>query len=107
MLSGTGGRRAKHFAVARLKKSGKLDRRFGDGGYAIVDLGGQEAALDVALQDDGKIVAAGRARGRNLFIGGIGGRDTKVALARLRARGASGAKRSAMKRNAPVAARAR
>ena len=82
-LAGTGGRHGKHFAVARLKKSGKLERRFGDGGYAIKDLGGQEAAIGVALQG-GKIVAAGRARGRNVFIGGLGGRDTRVALARFR-----------------------
>lgn len=82
VLSGAGGRQVRHFAVARLKKGGKLDRRFGDDGYAIEDLGGQEAALGVALQDDGRIVAAGRARGRNLFIGGIGGRDTRFALAR-------------------------
>ena len=81
VLCGTAGRRGKHFAVARLKKSGKLDRRFGADGFAIEDLGGEDAALGVALQDD-KIVAAGRARGRNLFIGGIGGRDTRVALAR-------------------------
>ena len=82
VLSGTGGRHAKHFAVARLKKSGKLDRRFGKNGFAIEDLGGEEAALGVALQEDGKIVAAGRAGGRNTFIGGIGGRDTRFAIAR-------------------------
>ena len=85
VLAGAGGRKAKHFAVARVKRSGKLDRRFGDGGFAIANLGGQEAALGVALQGD-DIVAAGRAKGRNLFIGGIGGRDTKVALARFRGR---------------------
>lgn len=82
VLSGAGGHHAKHFAVARLKKSGKLDRRFGDDGFAIEDLGGQEAALGVALQEDGEIVAAGRAGGRNIFFGGVGGRDTRFAIAR-------------------------
>ena len=61
-LAGTGGRHGKHFAVARLKKSGKLERRFGDGGCAVEDLGGEEAAIGVAFQG-GKIVAAGRAGG--------------------------------------------
>ena len=82
VLSGTGGRRGTHFAVAQLRKSGQLDRGFAGDGFAIVKLGGKDAALGVTVQDDGKIVAAGRARGRNLFIGGIGGRETKVAVAR-------------------------
>jgi hypothetical protein len=58
---------------------------WGLGGYAIEDLGGQEAAIGVALQG-GKIVAAGLARRCNVFIGDLGGRDTRVALARFRGR---------------------
>lgn len=82
----TGGKLHRRFAVAQLTASGKLNRRFADDGYAVPRLGGQEAALGIAIQDDGKLVAAGRSGGRNIFIGGIGGRETGITLARFLAR---------------------
>jgi uncharacterized delta-60 repeat protein len=68
------------FAVARLGSNGRLDRKFGTRGFASGKFG--TAALGVALEDDGDIVAAGRTLGRSIFIGGIAGRETNVAVAR-------------------------
>src|SRR5262249_54057680 len=49
------------FAVARYNANGSLDTTFGTGGKVITDLGSDvfEWAYGVALQPDGKIVAAG------------------------------------------------
>jgi len=48
------------FGLARYNPNGSLDLTFGSGGKVITDLGGtQEAAEDVAIQPDGKIVVAG------------------------------------------------
>lgn len=86
-LAGTAGEKGrKHFAVAQLRSNGRLNRSFGAEGYSVQDLGGLEAALGIALQDNGRLVAAGRAGGRSIFIGGIGGGDTGIALARFRGR---------------------
>jgi uncharacterized delta-60 repeat protein len=49
------------FAVARYKPDGSLDRRFGTGGISTVDFGREDEVLAIALQPDGKIVAAGYA----------------------------------------------
>lgn len=48
------------FALARYNGDGSLDSGFGDGGRATTDfLGILDAAVDVALQPDGRIVAVG------------------------------------------------
>ncbi len=49
------------FAVVRYNLDGSLDMTFGDGGTVITDFGTRgDAAYSVAVQSDGKIVAAGR-----------------------------------------------
>ncbi|MFB7175853.1 hypothetical protein ACFCYM_34300 [Streptomyces sp. NPDC056254] len=48
-------------ALARFNLDGTLDTTFGNAGTQIVDLGGSDEALGVALQADGKIVTAGAA----------------------------------------------
>ncbi|MER7466539.1 calcium-binding protein [Streptomyces sp. NPDC097981] len=47
------------FALARYNTNGSLDPTFGTGGKVTTDFGGFDAAFAVALQADGKIVAAG------------------------------------------------
>ncbi|MGQ0595212.1 MAG: hypothetical protein ACT4QB_22015 [Gammaproteobacteria bacterium] len=47
------------FALARYNPDGSLDPSFGSGGQVLTDLGGSDRANAVALQPDGKIVAAG------------------------------------------------
>lgn len=51
-----------HFALARYNANGTLDTSFGTGGKVTTHLGGisQGTAFAVAIQSDGKIVAAGR-----------------------------------------------
>jgi uncharacterized delta-60 repeat protein len=52
------------FALARYNADGTLDRSFGSAGVVITDFaGGSDAAWAVAIQRDGKIVAAGVADG--------------------------------------------
>jgi uncharacterized delta-60 repeat protein len=48
------------FALARYNPDGSLDPSFGSGGKLTTDFGGFDAAFGVALQSDGKIVAAGQ-----------------------------------------------
>ncbi len=48
------------FALARYNPSGSLDPSFGSGGKVVTPLGSDAGANGVALQDDGKIVLAGR-----------------------------------------------
>ncbi len=51
-------------AVSRLRRDGKLDRSFGDGGTVRTGLRpGLNHATDVAIQPDGKIVVVGYTRG--------------------------------------------
>jgi uncharacterized delta-60 repeat protein len=48
------------FALARYNADGSIDRSFGDGGKAMTDLGDAGATpLSLAVQPDGKILAAG------------------------------------------------
>jgi uncharacterized delta-60 repeat protein len=47
------------FALARYNSNGTLDATFGVGGKVITPFGGPAQALGVAVQSDGKIVAAG------------------------------------------------
>jgi len=45
--------------LVRYNSDGSLDTSFGDAGKVISDLGGSDSALSMALQPDGKILAAG------------------------------------------------
>lgn len=59
---GLGGREGSQFALARYLPDGRLDPAFGNGGKVITDVGyGDAQALDLVLQPDGKVVAAGGA----------------------------------------------
>ena len=49
-------------ALARFTPGGRLDPTFGGGGKVITDLGANDYAFDVAIQDDGGIVVAGERR---------------------------------------------
>jgi uncharacterized delta-60 repeat protein len=52
------------FAIVRYRANGALDRSFSGDGKRVVDFtSGDDWAQDVAIQPDGKIVAAGRAAG--------------------------------------------
>ena len=66
------------FKVQRYNPDGSLDSGFGTGGVATADFGGSDAAGGLALQPDGKIVAAGR-----------GGPDSGFALARFQGGGST------------------
>ena len=46
-------------AIARFTPGGRLDPAFGDGGKVVTDLGANDYAFDVAIQDDGGIVVVG------------------------------------------------
>src|SRR6266536_426685 len=59
------------FALARYTTDGNLDASFGSGGKVTTDFGGFDVASGVALQADGKIIAAGQ-----------GGSGSDFALAR-------------------------
>ena len=48
-----------YFALARYNTDGSLDTTFDNDGKVITTIGGWDFAIDVALQPDGKIVAAG------------------------------------------------
>ena len=49
-------------ALARFTPSGRLDPTFGQGGKVVTDLGANDYAFDVAIQDDGGIVVVGERR---------------------------------------------
>jgi uncharacterized delta-60 repeat protein len=51
------------FALARYNVDGSLDNSFGTGGKVLTDFGSASSAGDVALQADGRIVAAGGSAG--------------------------------------------
>ena len=55
------GNGAGDFALARYNPNGSLDASFSGDGLQTTDLGGDDEARGLALQDDGKIVAVGRA----------------------------------------------
>jgi len=55
------------FAVARYNTDGSLDLSFGMEGKVITNFGGSDRGFAVALQKDGKIVAAGVANGATDF----------------------------------------
>jgi uncharacterized delta-60 repeat protein len=58
------------FALARYNQNGTLDTTFGFGGKVITDFGYRDAAYDIIVQADGKIIAAGmsEANGRDFSI---------------------------------------
>ncbi len=68
------------FALARYNTDGSLDSTFGIGGKVVTSIGGNTAgASDIAIQSDGKIVAAG--------ISYSSGNSYKFALARYNTNG--------------------
>jgi uncharacterized delta-60 repeat protein len=71
---------ANHFALARYTSNGALDVGFGAGGIVDTGFSGQDFASGIAIQHDGKIVAAGTADSGN------GGTST-FALARYNSNG--------------------
>ena len=72
-----------NFVVARLNPDGQLDATFGSGiGRVTIDFGGVDLARAVAVQQDGKIVVAGRSN-----TGGGSG-ASNFAVARLMPNGA-------------------
>ena len=58
-----GGNLLGDFVIVRLQPGGSLDTTFSVDGKQTVNFGGDDAAYAVALQPDGKIVAAGEAAG--------------------------------------------
>jgi uncharacterized delta-60 repeat protein len=69
-----------HMALARYKTDGSLDAGFGTGGKVLTNFGGDDAANDVALQADGKIVIVGSSTNLVTF-------NTDIALARFNKNG--------------------
>jgi uncharacterized delta-60 repeat protein len=64
VAAGRAGRRGGRFALARYDSDGALDPSFGRDGRVVTNFTpGEDSARDVAIQPDGKIVAAGRAAG--------------------------------------------
>ena len=53
---------ADDFAFARYDTDGSLDPSFGNGGKSLVDVDGDDRSNAIALQPDGKVVAAGLSR---------------------------------------------
>jgi uncharacterized delta-60 repeat protein len=72
VLAGCGGAGGNDFALARYNTNGSLDTSFDSDGKVTTDFNGSaDGICGVALQSDGKIVAAG--------YGGLGGEDFAVA----------------------------
>jgi uncharacterized delta-60 repeat protein len=57
------------FALGRYNAGGSLDPTFGSGGMMTTDFGGFDAASAVAIQTDGRIVAAGRSGSGGFALG--------------------------------------
>jgi len=60
LVGGFSGPEGGNMQVARLKPDGALDTTFGTGGKAAVDFGGDDFALAMARQANGRILLAGR-----------------------------------------------
>ncbi|MBA3961554.1 MAG: hypothetical protein H0X40_06600 [Chthoniobacterales bacterium] len=75
---------AGNFEVVRYNRNGSLDTSFGNGGIVTTNFPGGSYAFDVALQADGKIIAAG-----TVFVDFVIGEssNTDFALARYNADG--------------------
>jgi uncharacterized delta-60 repeat protein len=66
LAAGRGG--ANDFGLARYNTDGSLDTAFGSGGKVTTDFfGGDDEALGVAIQSDGRVVAAGYARNATAY----------------------------------------
>jgi uncharacterized delta-60 repeat protein len=63
-----GGEADTDFGLSRYDAAGTLDPRFGAGGKAVTDLGGDDRINAMALQADGKVVVAGIARGHDFAL---------------------------------------
>jgi uncharacterized delta-60 repeat protein len=66
VAGGTGGFPG-DFAIVRYLPNGKPDTKFGKNGAAVVDIGADDTAVALAIQPDGKIIAAGRGEVRGLW----------------------------------------
>ena len=76
VIGGTGGVTNTDFVLARLQSNGSLDSTFGTGGRVVTALSANNDEMyDIALQPDGKIIAAGNANQ-------INGMDFDTALVR-------------------------
>ena len=73
----TNGQSGIDFALARYNPNGSLDRRFSGDGRQTTNFAGFDEAKGVAIQQDGRIVAAGRSFGSDQVV--------KFALARYQA----------------------
>jgi len=71
------GNKPSQFAVARFTSLGQLDPTFGTGGLVTTSFGQIDSVAALALQADGKIIAAGNSTGNSQF-----GPITTAALAR-------------------------
>ena len=71
------GNKPSEFAVARFTGLGQLDSTFGTGGLVTTSFGQIDTVAALALQTDGKVIAAGNSTGNSQF-----GAITTVALAR-------------------------
>ena len=56
------------FALARYNPNGSLDRRFGDAGRVVTDLGRHDIPIALVLQPDGKLVLLGRTTGGTTLV---------------------------------------
>ncbi|MGB8983792.1 MAG: hypothetical protein WCC12_18120 [Anaerolineales bacterium] len=60
IVAGTSsGEGSSNLLLVRYNSDGSLDTSFGDAGKVLSDLGGSDSALGMALQPDGKVLAAG------------------------------------------------
>ena len=62
-FTSAGGGTIQNLALARVTTTGQPDPTFATNGRDILDLGGDEAALDVAVQTNGRLVLSGRRPG--------------------------------------------
>ncbi|MBN9523163.1 hypothetical protein J0H58_32385 [bacterium] len=62
-----GGGTPDNFAIARLSPDGSLDASFGVGGKAGVDFSGDDEAVGVVIDRNGRLVVAGRSSNNNDF----------------------------------------
>lgn len=62
-----------HSALARYNRNGHLDSTFGNGGKVTVNFSVSDYLFAVALQSDGKIVAAGSSRGTAFLLARFNG----------------------------------
>ncbi len=63
VIAGTAG--FTDFALTRYNANGNLDNTFGNNGRVITNISGDDNCLALAMQEDGKLVAAGQSNGSN------------------------------------------